>query len=60
MRMHCPNCGEKDRVEITDKGLKKLIRRILSDNRYWCRACNVTWRKKHPAYWMPMRRWYQA
>lgn len=44
----CPMCGKYDRVEVYDRGLKWLWRWVVRNNRFLCRRCRVTWRRRRP------------
>jgi transposase-like protein len=44
----CPSC-QSSRTYILDKGIKKVIRFFLGNNRFACRECHATWREKAPS-----------
>ncbi|MFC1585816.1 hypothetical protein ACFL5V_09745 [Fibrobacterota bacterium] len=44
---YCPACGST-KIEILDKGAKLFMRGILLNNRWYCRECHATWRKRTP------------
>lgn len=51
----CPNCRSKN-VAIMDHGLKRLYRLLIGNNRYYCRTCHSTWRRKFPNSTLSVRK----
>ncbi len=44
---NCPNCNSANTYGY-DRKWKKLIRKLAGNNRYYCKACHATWKKKEP------------
>jgi hypothetical protein len=44
--MNCPEC--KNPARVLDKDFKRIFRSLLKNNRYYCSACRITWRKNRP------------
>lgn len=47
LRTACPMCKSYN-VTILDKGLKRLVRLIVGNNRYLCKDCWITWKRQTP------------
>lgn len=50
----CPVCKSNNYVRIYDKGLKLLFRFFIGNNRFICRKCKITWRRKNPGYYFDL------
>ncbi len=48
VKSFCPVCESEDNVFVLDRGLKFWRRFIVGNNRFGCRACRITWRRKAP------------
>lgn len=44
-RIYCPVCNTEDNVYMHDTGFKSIIRSIIGNNHFVCKACKITWRK---------------
>jgi len=44
----CPVCGLEKNIHIFDRGKKFWLRLFALNNRFACRKCKVTWRRKAP------------
>jgi len=53
-QIKCPQCGDNN-TEIIDDGIKWYLRKLILNNRYACRKCNITWRKKIPANYLVLK-----
>lgn len=47
-KSYCPVCNIENNVYIFDDGIKLWLRLIVGNNRFACRNCKVTWRRKKP------------
>jgi hypothetical protein len=48
LRPSCPVCHAEDKVYVYDHGFKFWRRLVVGNNRFACRNCMVTWRRKKP------------
>lgn len=53
--MFCPAC-KSDRVRVLDKGIKKIMRFLQGNNRFYCRDCSTTWREEDPTRFRKLKR----
>jgi hypothetical protein len=42
----CPSCTSRRDVYIYDSGMKLVRRLLILNNRFACRRCKVTWRRR--------------
>lgn len=47
-RSCCPVCNAQNQAYIYDRGFKFWRRLIVGNNRFACKNCKVTWRRKRP------------
>jgi hypothetical protein len=47
-RSCCPVCNSENQAYIYDQGLKFWRRLVVGNNRFACKNCKVTWRRKSP------------
>ena len=47
-RSCCPVCNAENQAYIYDRGLKFWRRLVVGNNRFACKNCKVTWRRKRP------------
>ncbi len=52
----CPNCEKDDAVYIFDRGMKFLYRSFSGNNRFACKNCMITWRRKDPFFYLDLSR----
>ena len=52
----CPECLSDTTVWIIDNGSKLWWRFLSNNNRFACKRCKITWRKKNPADYTDLSR----
>jgi hypothetical protein len=52
----CPACMTVEHVYIYDEGISLVYRLLLGNNRFACRQCKVTWRRRDPHDYFEMDR----
>jgi hypothetical protein len=48
LKSRCPVCNSEDKVYVYDHGAKFWRRLVAGNNRFACKNCKVTWRRKKP------------
>gem|GEM_PF-3890012 len=48
LRPPCPECRGRRTVYMVDRGIKVFLRMLAGDNRFACRRCRITWRRRTP------------
>jgi len=44
----CPKCNTFE-THVFDKNWKKVYRKMMGNNRLYCRDCKITWKEKDPS-----------